>query len=373
MRIGLDGTPLLGQRTGIGRYVHELLQELPRQLDQDDDLRVTAFTLRGRRPLAALVPAGVGLRHRPAPARVLHETWARAEIPRVGMLAGRVEVFHGTNFVLPPVGRAGGVVTVHDLAYLRHPELVSAASRRYVDLVPRSVRRAAAVCVPSASVAGELADAYPAAEGKVTVTPLGVSSRWTDADQRPEEAGPRAEPPYLLFVGSVEPRKGLPTVLAALRLLHARGRRDLPRLCLAGPAGWGAELDTRGLPEGLVVRTGHLPDDDLLRLVAGASALLYPSRYEGFGLPVLEAFALGTPVIASDIPTTVELVGCDGRLADLFPVGDAEALAALIEKATTATGDAAARGRRRALARSFSWERTAALTAEAYRRAAERV
>lgn len=372
MRIGVDGTPLLGQRTGVGRYVSELLRALPGQLDPQDDLRVTAFSVRGRGPLRAELPPGAGSRHRAVPARLLQAAWARGELPRVGTLAGRVAVFHGTNFVLPPVGRAGGVVTVHDLAYLRHPELVAEASRRYVDLVPRSLARAAVVCVPSGAVAAELAEAYPAAEDRIVVTPLGVSATWAGAADEPPIAAAPGDRPYVLFIGSLEPRKGLPTVVAALRLLQARGRRDLPRLYLAGPAGWGPPLDTSGLPDDLVVRTGHLPDDELRTLMAGASALLYPSVYEGFGLPLLEAFALGTPVIATGIPTTLELVGGEDDLAALFPVGDAEALAPLLESAADSASAPGPRARRRALARSYSWQRTAALTAQAYRRAAGR-
>ena len=369
MRIGLDGTPLLGERTGIGRYVGELLQALPAQLDPRDDLRVTAFTLRGGGSLAEHLPAAVTAAHRPFPARLLQAAWSRTEVPPVQLLTGRVAVFHGTNFVLPPVGRAAGVVTVHDLAYLRFPHLVSAASRRYAELVPRSIRRAAVVCAPSRSIAAELAATYPDAAQKVVVTPLGVSTRWTTA----EVSGPAAgdDHPYLVFIGSLEPRKGLHTLVAALRLLHERGHRDLPRVHLAGPAGWGPGLDTTGLPDGVLVRRGHLPDSELMQLVSGARSLLYPSVYEGFGLPVLEAFARGTRVIATDIPTTVEIVGSGDGLAALFPVGDAEALAALLEHAAE-PDDVAARERRKALARTYTWERTARETIAAYRRAAQR-
>ena len=134
MLVGLDATPLLGRRTGIGRYVGGLLPELVRPAPDAGvppvDVVATAFSLRGRGELAALLPDGVRDRSRPAPARLLQGIWSRTEWPTVTSLIGRVDVFHGTNFVLPPPGRARGVVTVHDLAFLHSPGTVSATSQR---------------------------------------------------------------------------------------------------------------------------------------------------------------------------------------------------------------------------------------------------
>src|SRR4051795_13515043 len=115
MRIGVDATPLLGARTGIGRYVAELVRHLPEALQGSDELVATAFTVRGGTELLRHLPPGVSARNRRLPARLLQELWARTEVPAVGTLAGRLDLFHGTNFVLPPPGRAAGVVTVHDL------------------------------------------------------------------------------------------------------------------------------------------------------------------------------------------------------------------------------------------------------------------
>jgi glycosyltransferase involved in cell wall biosynthesis len=199
------------------------------------------------------------------------------------------------------------------------------------------------------------------------VTPLGVDPAWARATALPaDELAPLGlAPGYLLFIGNLEPRKDLATVLAAYRLLHGQGRRDLPQLVLVGPGGWGERLDTGGLPPGLVVRLGGQPEDRLQALVAGARALLYPSRYEGFGLPVLEAFACGTPLIASDLPTTREILGADADLAAVFPPGDAAALAELLVADPEGSPDA--RRRRRQLAAGWTWQRTAEATCAAYR------
>lgn len=369
MRVGLDGTPLLGHRTGVGRYVNELVRALRGVLDDRDEMVLTAFTLKGARQLTSVTPPGVSDRSRPVPARLLQACWQRSQIPTVGLLSGRVDVFHGTNFVLPPTGRSAGVVTIHDLAYLRLPETVSEATRRYVDLVPRSLARARAVCVPSQVVAAQLAETYPQAADRIVVTPLGVDTAWSLARPASHEslAARGLDREYLLFVGTLEPRKDLDTVVRAYRLLAERGRQDLPLLALAGPAGWGEDLDLSGVPDGLVVRLGRVGDSDLRALVAAASALLYPSLYEGFGLPLLEAFASGTRVLASAIPTTLEVLEGAESLAGLFPPGDAEALAELIAEPAAQPEDASAR--RRAHARQHTWRRTAEATVTAYRRA----
>ena len=148
-------------------------------------------------------------------------------------------------------------------------------------------------------------------------------------------------------------------MLAAYRMLR-REDPDCPPLVLAGPSGWGPELDTAGLTAAEVVQVGYLEEADLRPVVAGAAALCFPSLYEGFGLPPLEALAAGTPVVGSDIPTTREVCG---DLASLVPPGDAEALAGAIARVLAAPPDPEAG---RAHAATYTWERTAALTREAY-------
>jgi glycosyltransferase involved in cell wall biosynthesis len=362
MRIGLDATPLLGPRTGVGRYVEQLVAALA--AEPGLDLVATAFTARGAGGLGAAVPGGVRVRHRPAPARLLQAAWARAEVPPVEWLTGPLDVFHGTNFVLPPLRRAAGVLTVHDLSYLRYPETVAAATLRYRELVPRGLRRAAAVLTPSHAIAEEVRAEYGLGD-RVLATPLGVDPAWFAAE-RPGPAwlaGRGLPDRYLLFVGTIEPRKGLPTLLRALRLLHDADP-DTPPLVLAGPPGWGPALRTGGLPAGAVVPAGYLESPELRRLVAGAALLAFPSLYEGFGLPPLEAFATGVPVVASDLPVVREVTG---ELAALAPVGDEVALAGALRTVLCSPPDGAALRER---ARGFSWAACAAATATAYRAAA---
>lgn len=372
MLVCLDATPLIGSRTGIGRYVASLLPELGAlAATSGDRLAATAFTLRGRGELAALLPPGVADRSRALPARLLQEVWARAELPTVTALIGRVDVFHGTNFVLPPPGRARGVVTVHDLTFLHSPGTVSATSQRLRELVPRALARAAVVCTPSRAIADEIGDAYGVPDDRIQVTPLGVDDGWAStAPPDPGWLAARGLPPrYVLFVGTIEPRKMLPTLLEAKRQLTGTDAGDVP-LVVLGPAGWGPQLDLTGLADGQVVLTGYREDDEVRAIVAGAAVLAFPSAAEGFGLPPLEAFAAGVPVVASDLPVTREVLGDDAARATLVPVGDATALAAALADRLDRPDPPGAAASRRAWAGQFTWAATAAATAQAYRRAA---
>jgi len=351
MRVGLDATPLLGARTGVGRYTLSLLQALT---SYDDELVATAFTFRGRSALGPVMPAGVQVSARPAPARVLQALWAKGSWPPVELLSGSVDVFHATNFVLPPLRRARGVVTIHDLSYLHHTDTVSSASARYRSLVPRSLARSSVVVTPSAVTAALVQDAYDV-QVPVVVTPLGVDEAWFSAAAPSVELRASLGLPssYIVFVGSLEPRKDLRTLLAA----HARVP-DAPALVLIGPAGWGEQVDVSRC-----ITPGYLEDERLRSVVAGAAALVLPSLDEGFGIPVIEALAAGVPVVASDLPVLREV---GGDVTTYAVPGDPESFAAALSSVLSAPGDASAR---RAHARGFTWQRCAELTRAAYHQA----
>jgi glycosyltransferase involved in cell wall biosynthesis len=414
MKVALDATPLLGARTGVGRYVHGLAGALAGLAGPEpQELALVPFSWRGTRDLPAVAPKGPRVRcgRRRAPARLLQAAWARLPWPPVEWLAGPVEVFHATNFVAPPTYRAATVVTIHDLTFLRYPDMVTDASARYRDLVPRALRRGAIVCAPTAAVATEVAEEYHLSPDRLVVTPLGVDDTW----RHPPPPDPTwlaahdLPDRYLLFAGNREPRKNLPTLLAAYReLLAARGGKagvapqpdraatprpgtggaapsrpdraergltgtegagvtTVPPLVLVGPSGWGEALDTAGLPPGAVRTHGYLPEPDIVRVVAGAAALVLPSWYEGFGLPALEALACGTPVVAADLPALREVLGDQ---AELVPPGDPAALAGALARVLDDPGEPA-RAARRARAAGFTWDNCAQATLSAYRLALE--
>ncbi|WP_111766346.1 glycosyltransferase family 4 protein [Nakamurella deserti] len=358
MRVAVDVNPLAGPRTGIGTYLAQLLDEIPRVPDPPELIGLQ-LSLRAR----TLRLPGVAVRRVPVPAMALHALWSHTAQPPVTLLTGRVDVVHGPNFVAPPAGRrAATVITVHDLTYLRFPELVTAASLRYRELVPAALSRGALVVTPSETVAGEVRDAYGLPVERVRPTLLGVGADWFDApDPRPARP-PELADDYLLFVGSREPRKNLSWLLAAYRQAAAAGH-DVPQLALVGPQGWGPdELPAAG--DRPPVLLGYRGGAELRALVAGARAMVCPACYEGFGLTPLEALAAGTPVIASDIAVHREVLG---TTATFVTLDDVDALAAALADPPPRTPEQREHGRDRAA--GFTWAGTAAATVAAYRAA----
>jgi len=364
VRVGFDATPLLGPRSGVGTYTHHLVDALSQVAALDVSLVATPFSARGVAPLRTLVPPGVEVAGRRLPARLLRAAWSRTPWPPVEWLSGRLDVFHGTNFVAPPTRRAATVVTVHDLAYLHLPGTVDTASLAYRDLVPLALERGAHICAVSHTMGRLIGETYAVPPERIHVTPLGVDPSWFTA--RPFRPGDHEGLPqdYVVAVGTLEPRKNLAALVDAYRLAFARGS-DLPPLVLVGAQGWGHALDTTGIPDTRLIRTGHLPFPDLQRVVAGARVLAFPSLYEGFGLPPLEALACGTPVVASDLEVTREVLGGYAVYADLGSHDHLlEALATALTHPPGTVAD------RRAHASVFTWEACAAATLGAYRSAA---
>jgi glycosyltransferase involved in cell wall biosynthesis len=360
MRIALDATPLLGQRSGVGNYVRGLVDGLA-ELDEGPEILLTLFSVRGS------VPAPFPRRTRPAPrrapARLLRRAWSRWSWPPAEILTGRIEAFHGTNFVVPPLAGAAGVVTVHDLAYLRYRDTVTGDAAQYAELVPRALARGAHVLAVSQAMAGEIAAEYGLDDDRITVARHGVDPGWATA--RPASAADRRRlglpERYLLFMGNLEPRKNLGTLLRAHRQARAADP-EVPKLALVGPAGWGDRWQGSPPDPRDVVLTGYLEDDDLRAVVAGAAAVCMPSHYEGFGLPVLEALAAGRPVLASDIPAHREVA--HGH-ATLLPATDEDAWGAALTRLPADASGA------RAHAAEFTWRESAAAHVRAYRLASE--
>jgi glycosyltransferase involved in cell wall biosynthesis len=353
IRVLLDGTPLLGSRTGVGRYTAALAEELASIYDVD--MRAVAFTLRGWRKLRKVLPHGTRSRGMPVSARLLRRCWLRVPFPPIELFAGFTDVVHGTNFVLPPAVRAVGVLTIHDLAFLDAPGDLAPSDEHLPALVAKSAERAAVVCTPTQAVADVVIERMKITPDKVMVTPLGVDPAWFTARPPSEALRKRLGLPkeYLLFVGAAGPRKALDW----LRKAH-EATLDLPPLVLTGPG------HSRG--DDRVRSTGYLSDVDLRSVVAGAAALVLPSRDEGFGLPVLEALACDVPVVCTDLPALREVTG--GH-ATLVTFGDTEALGAALTAALAEPPSPATLTARRTHASTFTWRRTAELTVAAYRQA----
>jgi glycosyltransferase involved in cell wall biosynthesis len=286
---------------------------------------------------------------------------------------GPLDVVHGPNFVVPPTRRAAPVVTVHDLTPWRFPELANRDTRQYPGLVARAVRRGAWIHVVSEWVAGEIAAEHPAAADRIVVVPNGVTPLPADRPGTGATRGRRlaGADRYVVALGTVEPRKDLPGLVRAFDEVVERDPDDPVRLVVAGQDGWGAEALTDEIrrarhPE-RIRRLGWVSDDDRAALLRGATVFAYPSRYEGFGLPPLEAMLAGVPVLTTTAGALPEVVG-DAAL--LVPPLDHDALVAGLQDLL---GDD---DRRAALvaagstrATQFDWSRTADGLVDLYRRA----
>ncbi len=358
--------------TGVGAFCQGALAALATRPGLE--VRAYAVSWRRRGLIASHLPAGVVAHQRPMPARPLHAVWARWDLPRLEWFVGAADVVHGTNFVVPPARRAATVVSVHDLTPLHHPELCNEATLAYPGLIRRALARGAWVHTDSAFVAEEVVDAFGADPSRVRVVHPGIPD--LPHVEEGEAAGalarllPPGSGPFCLAVGTAEPRKDLPGLVRAFDEVAAR-RRDLT-LVLAGPPGWGEEALAAAVAASpahdRIVRTGWVESRDLAALLSRASVLAYPSLYEGFGFPPLQAMRAGVPVVATRAGSLTEVLG-DGAL--LVEPGDHEGLVAALDASLV---DEALRRRLVAAGAAwsarFSWERCAIGLEGLYRDAA---
>jgi glycosyltransferase involved in cell wall biosynthesis len=366
MRVAIDAYPLFGPRTGVGTYVHHLVAALV-DLPEAPEVILPTASLRasGRAPA---IP-GTTSHHVRLPFRVLQGLWDRGRFPPAEWVIGSAEVFHATNFVAPPLRHTPLVTTIHDLSHERFPDTVDARVARYRTWVPDAIRRSARLITHAAATADDIAEFYGFDRARIAAIHLGVDPSWAAAAPADGDWLDRCGLPrrYLLFVGSPTDRKNIDLLLHA----HATARAAddaVPPLVLAGP-GPSGEGAADANPTTDVVSSGYLQDAQLRRLVAGATALVFPSRYEGFGLPVLEALATGTFVVASDLPVHREIAGGHAHLVDLEAAEPGERVERLREALITAahqTSTPEVVAARRAWTAGFTWERTAAATLAVY-------
>jgi len=330
LRAGIDVSPLVQTRAGTARHIRGLLPHL----EAADGLELERLSFGGTSRAATLAR---------------DTAWYFGALPLEARRRG-CDVLHCTTYRAPLRSPVPVVVTVHDLAVLRLPDAFNRWTREYgrrlLGPVVRAARRVIAV---SEFTKREVVDLLRVPDERVRVVPNAVGAPFT-AD------GPRAEGDYVLAVGTVEPRKNLP------RLVEAAARAGV-ELRVVGDPGWGGvEVAGNG-----VRRLGFVPDEELARLYRGALCVAYPSLYEGFGIPVLEAMACGAPVVTSAGGALEELA--DGAAVLVDPL-DVASIAEGIERAAAQREELARRGLERA--RRYTWAAAAEATVEVYREAAGR-
>lgn len=370
MHIALDYTSALRQGAGIGRYTRGIVSALA-QIDHDN--RYTLLTPRDVGPLPNL-PGDAAMRfHRlPLTDWSLTIAWQRLRLPLyVDAFTGPIDLFHSPDFVLPPVRRASTIVTVHDLSFLRYPQYADQGLVAYLSaVVPRSLRRADLILADSAWTRLDLMEMLGIAGDKIIVVPAGVGPEYHPIGDtaRLEAVRQRYHLPqrFVLHVGTLEPRKNLPRLMEAFTTVS--GDNPEMALVLVGGKGWlfddiFAAVQRFSL-EGKVIFPGYVAEADLPAVYNLATLFAYPSFYEGFGIPPLEAMACGVPVVSSNSSSLPEVIGDAGLTVE---PGDTAALAAALRRGLS---DEPLRQdlRRRGLQRAqlFTWPAAAHKLLDAY-------
>lgn len=362
-RIAIDYTAALEQGGGIGRYTREIVRALAGR-DILTDYRLFAA---GQASGSLPAPPGPNFTWKPARldpvwfARIWHR--ARLTIP-IEAWTGPVDLLHAPDFTLPPIRRGTRtILTVHDLSFVHAPEAAAPRLRAYLNqVVPRSVARADLILADSEATRQDLIELYKTPPHRVRVLYSGVDMRFHPVDDEEKLHAVRehyglGDRPFILSVGTVQPRKNYGRLVESLAALN---NPDL-LLVIAGGKGWLDDPLYRQI-EALKVQDrvrflGFVPDEDLPALYSAARAFAFPSLYEGFGLPVLEAMACGTPVVTSEISSLPEVAGDAALLVDPYD------LDALIDALHKMLDDESLRStlidKGFSQARSFSWDRAA--------------
>jgi glycosyltransferase involved in cell wall biosynthesis len=375
MRIGFDCTAAVRQGAGIGRWARSLIRAL---IEQDPENYYTLFYARSRRnePPPNL-PKGPRVTYRPLwlTERSLNVLWYKIGLPLpLDALAGSADLFHFPDFALPPVRHGATVVTIHDLSFLLVPECADQRLRAHLEkIVPISVREADFVCADSENTRNELTTLLDVDPTRAEVVYGGVDCRFHPVTDRLILEAARQKYglvfPFIFFMGTIEPRKNLGRLLQAYTRLRQRGRIS-HRLVIAGGLGWLYQDVLRDIDqlaaEQEVVFLGRVPDEDLPALYSLSDLFVFPSLYEGFGLPPLEAMACGKAVVCSNTSSLPEVVGDAGLLVSPY---DVDALANAMEQLLSDPEQREMLGQRGIeRARQFTWEEAARKTLAIYER-----
>ncbi|MDP9328714.1 MAG: glycosyltransferase family 4 protein [Actinomycetota bacterium] len=381
MRVVVDARPALeARKTGVGHYTTHLLRALP-SADPVDEITAWYLHAKGLLRPHPLFPGVPGLQEKASriPRRVFESLSGRLGEPRIERFVD-FDVLLATNFLPPATSSPGVVLVVHDLAFRKFPETAPHMNAGWLHRFEAWLARAARLIVPSVSARDDLRELYGVDPDRIDAIHHGVDAHAFRPAPEPVVADVRRRfeisGPYALFVGGIEPRKNLERLVRAFGRL--RGLDDVSLVIAGGPVRWFPQavqqLDDSiaALPAGVrsrVIRTGYVSQADKVALMTGATLMVYPSRYEGFGFPVMEAFAAGLPVLTSNVSSLPEVAG---DAAELVDPDDTDAIAEALERMLQdrdLLDNLAAAGVARVS--GFTWEATARATAATLHRARE--
>ena len=364
--IGIDARKL--KDFGIGSYIRNLLESVGKR-PESFEYRFRVYVRKADLEDLPDLPAHFEVAHDESPG------YSLAELTRFAwkLFRDRLDLFHATHYVLPPLYKTRAVVTIHDIIHLLYPQfLPSRAAHFYARaMIRRALKRADRIITVSYNTKRDLADYFGIPGSRTEVIYNGVSGRFRpdipEAERRRAAGKYGLASPYLLFLGGEKPHKNVQNVVRAFG--EARRKHGLPHsLVLAGPLPHNpARLDALVAAlelTGSVARPGIVEEEDLPGLYAGASAFLYPTLYEGFGLPVVEAMACGTPVLTSSTSALQEIAGGYAYLVDPMDVDAIATGIALLATDEKVRSDFIELGKKRAL--DFSWDKAAERTLEVY-------
>jgi glycosyltransferase involved in cell wall biosynthesis len=365
MRLGIDVHAAEQDGSGNCTYIRGLIRAL---LAIDPENEYVLYAVNPRHPFFAELPRRAGVR--------VVKTGPRAPVLRIPIflaaasIRDRLDILH-VQYIAPPVHRGRLVATIHDLGFLRIPTSFSRFfNRRSKILIRRTARRARRIIVGSECSRRDIIETYGIPASRIAVLPYGVEAAFFEPGDRSEDARRAApygvRPPYILSVGRLNPRKNLPALARAFARFQAEGHRA-HQLVIAGKEDFETvrTMDAVRAAGGRdIIFTGYVPDRDLASLVRGAEIFIFPSLFEGVGLPLMEAMAAGVPVITSTVSSMPEIAGGAARLVD--PTNEGEIAAALAALADNPSLREELRTRGRERAREFSWEAAARRTLEIY-------
>jgi glycosyltransferase involved in cell wall biosynthesis len=367
MRICVDIQPAVAQRAGVGRYTKYLVEHLG-EFSNNDTLSLFYFDFRGH-GLSFNIPHATPHPYRWVPGRIVQQSWKRISWPPFDWFSGKADLYHFPNFIIPPVSSGRKVVTIHDMSFLRYPQFAETKNLHYLtSVIHKTVARADAIITDSRFSASEIADCLNVSPDRIFPVHLGVAPEC-------QRAAPEAvvslrrqlslDRPYLLTVGTLEPRKNIPFLIDVFENL-----KDFDGdLVIAGMRGWKYEpILSRIQNSPLASRIRYLEyinDQDLPALYTGASIFITTSFYEGFGLPPLEAMACGTPVISSAGGSLAEVVNGGGIVLQDF---DSARWSDTLSRLLTNTAECHTLSQQGfAHASRFDWRETARQTFNVYR------